>query len=266
MPHTLSPDPCNLYSPPARYYHSTLSIWLSVDPLSDKYPGVSPYTYCADNPVRLVDPDGREFGEYFDMEGNWLGTDGKIDFRVYFVKDADSQAQLRRDAAEKKFTTSSIKSEISTSIFVLNEIIDVFDRTAGGDNNGNYEEASTFDNDFLPCIRSERGVVNHVEIPSSGGSTSIHSHTFVEKTVKGIKYLYAPEVPSRRDEEAFKKYALNVIVGKTNGVGSDRLPKAFFYNSSTKYIMDSEINTIRNISEKYGSPVKIGLRNATYNE
>jgi len=43
-----------------RLYHSTASVWLSVDPLSDKYPGVSPYVYCANNPVRLVDPDGRE--------------------------------------------------------------------------------------------------------------------------------------------------------------------------------------------------------------
>lgn len=44
----------------ARYYNSDLSIWLSVDPMADKYPGVSPYTYCANNPVRLVDKDGRE--------------------------------------------------------------------------------------------------------------------------------------------------------------------------------------------------------------
>ena len=44
----------------ARYYQPSLSIWLSVDPMSDKYPGTSPYTYCGNNPVRLVDPDGRE--------------------------------------------------------------------------------------------------------------------------------------------------------------------------------------------------------------
>ena len=42
----------------ARYYNSDLSIWISVDPLSDKYPNLSSYTYCADNPVRLVDEDG----------------------------------------------------------------------------------------------------------------------------------------------------------------------------------------------------------------
>lgn len=38
----------------ARYYSSDLSIWLSVDPMADKYPSLSPYTYCADNPIRLV--------------------------------------------------------------------------------------------------------------------------------------------------------------------------------------------------------------------
>jgi RHS repeat-associated protein len=44
----------------ARYYNSGLSIWLSVDPMSDKYPSMSPYNYCANNPVMLVDPDGRK--------------------------------------------------------------------------------------------------------------------------------------------------------------------------------------------------------------
>ena len=45
----------------ARYYSSDLSIWLSVDPMAAKYPSLSPYVYCADNPVKLVDPNGEEF-------------------------------------------------------------------------------------------------------------------------------------------------------------------------------------------------------------
>ena len=45
----------------ARYYDSDiLTGWLSVDPMADKYPGLSPYAYCAWNPVKLVDPDGEE--------------------------------------------------------------------------------------------------------------------------------------------------------------------------------------------------------------
>ena len=45
----------------SRYYSSDLSIWLSVDPMSDKYPSLSPYVYCANNPIKLVDPNGEEF-------------------------------------------------------------------------------------------------------------------------------------------------------------------------------------------------------------
>ena len=61
----------NSHSPTARYYNSDLSIWISVDPLSDKYPNLSPYTYCADNPVRLVDPNGKDIYE-FDNYGNYI--------------------------------------------------------------------------------------------------------------------------------------------------------------------------------------------------
>ena len=44
----------------SRYYSSELSIWLSVDPMLDKYPSLSPYVYCANNPIKLVDPNGEE--------------------------------------------------------------------------------------------------------------------------------------------------------------------------------------------------------------
>ena len=44
----------------ARYYNPRISQFYATDPLAEKYPGFSPYTYTADNPVMLVDPDGRE--------------------------------------------------------------------------------------------------------------------------------------------------------------------------------------------------------------
>jgi len=45
----------------ARYYDSDVSVWLSVDPMAGKYPSLSPYAYCANNPVMLVDPNGMEW-------------------------------------------------------------------------------------------------------------------------------------------------------------------------------------------------------------
>ncbi len=45
----------------ARYYWSELLTgWLSVDPMADKYPSLSPYSYCVWNPVKLVDPEGMD--------------------------------------------------------------------------------------------------------------------------------------------------------------------------------------------------------------
>ena len=48
-----------LYYYGARYMDPKTSIWLSVDPLAEKMPSWSPYSYSFDNPVRYVDPDGR---------------------------------------------------------------------------------------------------------------------------------------------------------------------------------------------------------------
>ncbi len=44
----------------ARYYDPRVGRWMSVDPLADKYRTLSPFVYTADNPVKLVDSDGKE--------------------------------------------------------------------------------------------------------------------------------------------------------------------------------------------------------------
>lgn len=47
-----------LYYYGARYYDPRLAMWLGVDALAEKYPNMGAYAYCANNPVKLVDPDG----------------------------------------------------------------------------------------------------------------------------------------------------------------------------------------------------------------
>jgi RHS repeat-associated protein len=48
-------------------YSDILTGWLSVDPMADKYPNISPYAYCAWNPVKLVDLDGEELTDFYDI-------------------------------------------------------------------------------------------------------------------------------------------------------------------------------------------------------
>lgn len=44
----------------ARNYEPVLSRFTTIDPLAEKYYSISPYAYCAGNPVMFVDPDGRK--------------------------------------------------------------------------------------------------------------------------------------------------------------------------------------------------------------
>jgi RHS repeat-associated protein len=43
----------------ARYYMAALGRWGGVDPDAEKFPHWTPYGYAVDNPMTLVDPDGR---------------------------------------------------------------------------------------------------------------------------------------------------------------------------------------------------------------
>ena len=47
----------------ARMDNPAIGLWTQVDPLAEKYYNVSPYVYCAGNPIRYVDPDGRWYWE-----------------------------------------------------------------------------------------------------------------------------------------------------------------------------------------------------------
>ena len=53
----LDPETGNYYYG-ARYYDPRVSVWLSVDRLAEKYPGLSPYNFTGNNPVNLIDPNG----------------------------------------------------------------------------------------------------------------------------------------------------------------------------------------------------------------
>jgi len=44
----------------ARYYDSDISVWLSVDPMSDKYPNQSAYSYVGWRPINVIDPNGED--------------------------------------------------------------------------------------------------------------------------------------------------------------------------------------------------------------
>ena len=57
----------------ARMYNPTIARWTTSDPMSEKYYGISPYVYCANNPILFTDIAGNSYSE-FDVEGNYKRT------------------------------------------------------------------------------------------------------------------------------------------------------------------------------------------------
>ena len=49
-----------LYYYGARYLDPMGAMWLSVDPLFENDIDKNPYNYCLNNPVKMIDPDGKK--------------------------------------------------------------------------------------------------------------------------------------------------------------------------------------------------------------
>jgi len=51
----------NWYDYGARYYDAALGRFTTVDPSSENYYAFNPYSYCVNNPIKYIDPDGKDF-------------------------------------------------------------------------------------------------------------------------------------------------------------------------------------------------------------
>ena len=94
-------------------------MWLSVDPMSDKYPSMSPYNYCANNPVILVDPDGRE------IEGFSVDKNGQVQIdQNKASKDAIElyNAMSKTETGAQAFV-DMVNSETKINVKITDEII-----------------------------------------------------------------------------------------------------------------------------------------------
>ena len=108
-----------LYYYGARYLDPTHAAWLSVDPLFEKYVGMTPYNYCAGNPIMSLDPNGeaifqledgsesyiipKEDEEKIYRKGDLFIKDGKRYVKVSDTNDMNDVKKLeKKDRAENQ--------------------------------------------------------------------------------------------------------------------------------------------------------------------
>ena len=77
-------------------------VFISRDPLFEKYPTFSPYAYCANNPVKYIDPTGMEIDDYFNEKGEYLGSDNATTDNVRIIPQAHWDHAKKVDANGKE--------------------------------------------------------------------------------------------------------------------------------------------------------------------
>ncbi|MDE6199871.1 MAG: RHS repeat-associated core domain-containing protein [Muribaculaceae bacterium] len=129
----------NLYDFIARQYDPILCRFTSPDPLNGKYPYLSPYLYCAANPINMSDPSG--LAAIYNSSGEHIGNtkegftgqiyiyDGseEIDFSKYYEYQLSSlNIYIRKYDDVANLLSSSAKTAIWNDIIFHFEGMNIF--------------------------------------------------------------------------------------------------------------------------------------------
>jgi len=208
----------------ARYYDSDLSgLFMSVDPMADKYLSISSYAYCVWNPLSLVDPDGKDVyrldtetgslvlyernnNKYDIIEAGTISGIGRAKgFKVSSTKKFSKgilNGEYGQDISQTGFVTYSNKQEeaLDVAVFIsfscYKELSGVGYEGLIGNND---LEVFAWANNT--SYRSDNPVIFR---PSKGGKPSFHFHTHCgDRKGKG-GYDY-PGIEDRNTAATLKK-------------------------------------------------------------
>jgi RHS repeat-associated protein len=106
-----------MYYYSARYYNPP--IFISRDPLFEKYPWMSPYAYCSNNPINRIDPTGMEDSPIYDQQGNLLGTDdqGLQGKAIIMDKSNFKQGMSHKEALQHSLGYEGLKDDAAKAKF-----------------------------------------------------------------------------------------------------------------------------------------------------
>ena len=97
----------------ARYLdHEILTSFLSVDRYADKYPSISPYAYCAWNPIRLIDPTG----DTLDIRGGKLAQNDILSIVAEQYRERVSFCNNRVSVNTKGLSDEEIEQDAGFSL------------------------------------------------------------------------------------------------------------------------------------------------------
>ena len=131
----------------ARFYDPAIGRWHSVDPAADRYPNISPFAYCANNPMIYIDPTGMyiEEGSQKEWERRKSDITSQKDYLQKRVDNLTAKAEGKGWSAEKLASKIGDKNErvgsLNTSLGTMGTLESSsqgysLSHTASGENGG----------------------------------------------------------------------------------------------------------------------------------
>ena len=132
----------------ARYYGYGHGRFTSPDPLAASANPIRPqswnrYSYSYNNPLRFTDPSGMIAGDFYNLDGKKIGTDGVDDKKIHIVLDKDKAKEIEKT---KGNYTGTVDSKFTLpNADVVTAIGDAVNRS----NNATYDQSG------LPALKND---------------------------------------------------------------------------------------------------------------
>jgi len=191
----------------ARSYMPLIGRWPVVDPMSEKYPGISNYAYCVNNPMLFVDPNGDSTFVATNKNGTYTVTggnlSGKEDDTGVYIKNSDGTFKL----VGNSLTSLSFFGENNKP--VVGAVIDP-----------NSSEGQKFINNEI--VQNDPSLVGYMSNATNGGTLDFKTRGIEDKplTMTSEQYMYRGSTTaggtfaSARD---FGNMAAGIVAGR-NGL------------------------------------------------
>ena len=197
-----------MYDNEARNRDPLFNRFTSVDPMAEKYPDFSPYTVCANNPLRIVDPSGK----YWEDPEKAVELEKEVNKRIKKIKKnrSENQEKLNKkniSEKEKKKLNNKI-SEANDMIALLNKGIENI-RQLGEDTNNTYtlSDSNRGGNSFVR--RGESDGIIYIDAPTVG--TTLHEIAHVSQSLNEGELTFTNGFLDNAGGRDYKKCALNEV-------------------------------------------------------
>jgi RHS repeat-associated protein len=141
----------------ARYYDSDLSVWLSVDALSDKYLSTSPFMYVLGNPVLLIDPNG-DSTLFFNSSGKLLHKSHDSHSNSVVVVNDDKLDEFNDYLGQMKEHNVLNDNSHNANLQTMGDVYDIVDIKKWYNNllDGEWIKSNFVENGKNPMVRAEK--------------------------------------------------------------------------------------------------------------